>query len=759
MSRLHPTRSAGSHSGRSGRRVLLAGMVTALGVVTPAGLLPSGTVAAAAAPAAGVGGSAAALTVDGVSVAVSPSQLLGDGQTVAVTVKAEGGPVVYAAEARVCRSGVTYERSATTRPADDYRADGENCPLQPVSSSADASVTDGTISSFANTAEGGLFALKVGLGVVNWTTVGGEAKTLTCDATHSCSLVVQLRLALDAPTWVPFVFDLTFRNDDPISACGGPANGVLSSGGSDRMNDAWVQWTLAACRSGAFTGAPSRGTFVGEGQAVSGVATQSLDLAYTAAGYDPKVGLVPTDVVPEADRKGAVAVPVAVNATVLAVGNGRRAPNGRKVPFRDIKLTMSEVTALLSGGVWGVVDETPAILARNPELAETGGLVQTGSQFQVGAAALPDATTWFLTNHADTLRPSEFVVPNLPVFLDEAGRTRGPTVDYVAADPSYETALSLYSGRPSLQKNLTGVVEFGAIWVFTDLGTATSLGLTPVQIENANGEFVAPTEASIAAALPTLIPADGGTVRPDPEATAATGSVQPYPLTYIEYALAPTEPLVTLDCQLRPGSDALLKSWLTYITGPGQAALPAGFRPLTPDLKATAAARIAEVGSKPLTGTCANLPEETTTTTTTVVDASSAPPEVPELTDTYVEPNFDTSSYGSGTNVGSGSGSDSGSDLSTTDTGAAPPESVPPTTAAPTATPIELATSVQPWPAAAGGRGFGTLAPLLALIGIVGAMVAAARVTAGGGSGPGAGSTAGTGDEAGGRPSGGRRWT
>ena len=73
---------------------------------------------------------------------------------------------------------------------------------------------------------------------------------------------------------------------------------------------------------------------------------------------------------------------------------------------------------------------------------------------------------------------------------------------------------------------------------------------------------------------------------PDPDA-AASGA---YPLTMIEYAMAPAEPLVDAACAPRAESQQLLSSWLTYLTGPGQATLAPDFVPLTPELAAEAAA-------------------------------------------------------------------------------------------------------------------------------------------------------------------------
>jgi hypothetical protein len=101
----------------------------------------------------------------------------------------------------------------------------------------------------------------------------------------------------------------------------------------------------------------------------------------------------------------------------------------------------------------------------------------------------------------------------------------------------------------------------------------------------------------MAAAVPSMLVDADGRRQPDP-AGAAAGA---YPLTMVEYAMTPAEPLVDAACAARPGAQALLASWLQYLIGPGQQALPAGFTPLTPDLQAEAGATIPRVGASPST--------------------------------------------------------------------------------------------------------------------------------------------------------------
>ena len=154
------------------------------------------------------------------------------------------------------------------------------------------------------------------------------------------------------------------------------------------------------------------------------------------------------------------------------------------------------------------------------------------------------------------------------------------------------------------------------MWAITDLVTARALGLTPVAIENAKGDFVAPTPESMTAAVATMKTNADGLLLPDPLATSegvhtsggasAAEVVEPYPLTFVQYAMSPAQPLVDpLSSARRTDSQALLSSWLGYLTGQGQHVLPSGFEPLPPALQSVAQTTIPLVGSAPVTGPCA----------------------------------------------------------------------------------------------------------------------------------------------------------
>lgn len=124
--------------------------------------------------------------------------------------------------------------------------------------------------------------------------------------------------------------------------------------------------------------------------------------------------------------------------------------------------------------------------------------------------------------------------------------------------------------------------SFGKRWAvgITETASTDRYGVYNVSLRNAAGEFVAPTEESMQAALKSMTDSDGdGVLEPDPtiEDPAA------YPLTLVTYAAvnATQEPAMLND----------YATLLTYVSDKGQqpgtarGELPPGYLPLTPELR------------------------------------------------------------------------------------------------------------------------------------------------------------------------------
>ncbi len=503
------------------------------------------------------------------TASATPVDLLTDGQTVNVNVKANPGYNVYQGFVEECRAGVTYQPSTGIQYNADARPNGPNCPLAPVSSSANPGVSDTNMINSSASPEGDTIPIRVGIGNPSWKDSAGVTRSVLCDPTHPCALVTELfagpKDGSTPPLWVPFVQQITFADSNPLATCGGAANGALSTSGSDSMLDAWTKWTLDLCKRPGQKGAATKASFIGEGPAVQQFDAGALDLAYTAAGRDPDVGLDTSGT-----KRPSVAVPIASGAEAVGVGNGYGS-GGKKVPFPSIKVTPDEMAALVASGQFTPTDVQASMTARNPDLSPFF-FAQTPTM-QVGVPSGTSSSTWFLSRYLATAAPDSWKVPPIGAAGPDAGKPRGIFNDFGTVQPDF-TLLTTYTGRPALRQALFSIESnnflLGGVYVVSDLTTSIAEGLVPMAIQNQpGGPFVSPDQASMDAAVADMTPDVNGLLQP----AAHPSDPAAYPLTYVVYALVPAQPLVDLACTPRPSSQALLTSWLDYLTGPGQSAL------------------------------------------------------------------------------------------------------------------------------------------------------------------------------------------
>src|SRR5262249_10924053 len=123
-------------------------------------------------------------------VTLSASTNLADGQLVSVNIRARSDVTLAYVEIRECRTGVTYLTDADIDPRSG------KCPYRAVSSSSDEVVSRysvGGLNVLAHRPEGATIPFRVGIGVADW---GDPAiPVMTCDPTHPCNLVVQVKLS------------------------------------------------------------------------------------------------------------------------------------------------------------------------------------------------------------------------------------------------------------------------------------------------------------------------------------------------------------------------------------------------------------------------------------------------------------------------------------------------------------------------------------------------------------------------------------
>lgn len=570
---------------------------------------------------------------------VTPTASLADGDAVTVMVHAAVGQRVgISGKVSICRDGETY-----TTTNDILPFVGGKCPDKPVSSSASG---PWPIRPYPNGSTA-LGTIRVGTGTVEWGPATAPTQfNLTCDPTHPCRLVVEIPME-GGQRYIDSSTLLTFSDDNPIGSCGGSNPAAITSGGPDRLLGAWVDWTRAQCTATS-SQASTQAVLAGEGEGQDSFHAGTVDLTYSAVGPS-----FPGD--PPATPRAGVPVPVALNAVVVGMLGGYPTaapdwPSNVPRPFGSVQVTMAEMATLFGKGPFSFGAESfPTMQSRNAELLSVAANNSEKPNPQAPAGA--GTVSWLASSAFDALAPDQWKTPPLMVTGNPPDVPRGVHESFALASPPFVPALfDLYSSQANLKKlvaeNEFKPYNYGPIWILTDLATARELGIPTAALQNGAGEFVAPTDAALQAAASTFETQADGTVLPDIDASAPGA----YPLTFVEQAVAPAEPLLDAACTPRTASQALLAGWLEFVTGPGQASLPEGLIALTPDLAAAASTQRAKVGASEPTGDCA--PEETTTTTST-----TTPTSTPRGTENpNLPPNIPPSGPGSGPTGGGPTG-------------------------------------------------------------------------------------------------------
>ncbi|HVX21132.1 MAG TPA: hypothetical protein VHB02_07280 [Acidimicrobiales bacterium] len=458
---------------------------------------------------------------------------------------------------------------------------------------------------------------------------------LVCDAADPCTFAVAVWAKTRALRTAAGIYLLStpvtyLTTAGAVAGCGGAAPGLLSSNSPDRLGRLYVDETLGACAAGVGGGrALSSDTSSAQGDrtAICAFAGGTADLAYAAVGYGTATSPFNPANCPNgaAPARPYVAVPVALNAVVMAHLQSRTAPTIANVStltdYPQLDITDAQAAQLLGGGPKGSTTWNgalgQALLAENPTLRNdaygtspgqdvTHPPGKPGATTGLVASSLPTATTLFATTFFHTVAPGAFM------SATAVPRQLGPTADFATADPAFHVYPA--TGGANILKDL--IPYQGLEWALVDRATASGLwgGLadfalqSPGSIGSASPAYVAPTPTAMDAAVSEMLPQADGTLLPNPDTVAANG-VEPYPLTYVEYVLAPAQPLLNTDCTPRTRSQQDLLDWLDYLTGVGQVKLATvGMVPLTPALQAEARAAIAQVGATAPTGTCASAP-------------------------------------------------------------------------------------------------------------------------------------------------------
>lgn len=482
----------------------------------------------------------------------------------------------------------------------------------------------------------------------------GIAGGVTCDSDDPCEFAVAVwTFNSNDPgaekVIYPIEVPVTFAPSTLAAACGGAAPGQVESAGPDRLDAIVTAWTLSACSSGIGGGkelTDNTSSQVSDAIALSDFASGDADLAYSgvgynatdAPGYNAQPGFAPSTARPY------VAIPIALNAVVFAHTESDVVPSEvppvvGPYPY-PLDITIDQAAELLSNGgfvtgdgAWnGALGQGILGDGQNSELEndEHYGYRNVISG-QLVATSGTDATTLFATAFLNALAPASVLMSYPDDQASIPSEQLGVASNFGTNDPPYYTQTE--TGLDLIEKALTPIS--GQEWALTDSASAANLwgGLADMSIQNpaslgsGTPTFVAPDQASMDAAVSDMSPQPDGTLLPNPANDSDVNGVAPYPLTYVEYAIAPAQPLLNADCTPDTQEQQALTAWLDYITGYGQTLITpsTGMAPLTPALDQVAQADIAKVGASAPACTPAGTTTTTTTPGSTAASGTSTP--------------------------------------------------------------------------------------------------------------------------------------
>ena len=134
-------------------------------------------------------------------------------------------------------------------------------------------------------------------------------------------------------------------------------------------------------------------------------------------------------------------------------------------------------------------------------------------------------------------------------------------------------------GVASIIKSTPGAIGY------VDYADAKASGLTFASVQNKSGAYIAPSPTSASAAAAGVTPAANLTF-----AAAWAPGASAYPITYQSWDLV-------YESQPNANDAALLKAYIGYLIGAGQALLPGlGYAPLPASLDASAKAQLSKIG-------------------------------------------------------------------------------------------------------------------------------------------------------------------
>jgi hypothetical protein len=540
--------------------------------------------------------------------------------------------------------------------------------------------------------------------------------TLACDAGHPCTFAMAVYVQFKTPSTIRPVdlqggaiyflqIPVTFLPTTVNASCGGAAGTQLTSVGPDSLGQTITDWTVDGCEA-KVGGGKALASVVSSGSsddtALCDFANGEADFAYSGIGYGTKSSPFNPANCPVKDgsaqsERPYVAVPVALNAVVLAhtetLTTRTNVANGYNFNSYTKQLGITDVQAAQLLGADGhtlswtgtskgptslgraLVRENPTLVhdfyytnlpttnGHNPISHHNQGTNATGVVVTSGT----NATTFIGTRFFQSVVPATTWVSPAKVGATKTHPALGANASFALATPPYDVDPA--TGLTTIVHVLTPTTSHGGMpWAFIPATDSDAIwfGMANLALQvpgTTPPVYVSPTTTTaMQAAVANMTAQPDGTLLPDPTGGAVSGK-EPYPLTFVEYVFAPTEPLMGTGCKPRTVAEQHLIDWLDYITGVGQTELPKGLAPLPPSLQAQALTAIAQVGEAPPTCTPTKTTTKTGKTTKLAVATTGTTGTAGTTTSTTPLP---AASHGSGGPTSSGSGSGSSSALAGT---------------------------------------------------------------------------------------------
>jgi hypothetical protein len=434
----------------------------------------------------------------------------------------------------------------------------------------------------------------------------------------------------------------------PADAC----NGVLSTVefiGSSSAREALIGWAPEVCDR--FDVVPDYTDFGSEGGRAAVIPADAPVIGLTSLPFDEEEQAELIE-----NERGIVLVPMlttAVACTYWDTNPFAPATNGTRFPdLRISRRTLADFSGGSPRDGTNVAQDLIDDNADNPAFRAGPPFLNVEVWFRSGPSAVTHRLTeWFGESESATEDFTKGAFEGYELPFEDIGTPDG-------SSPSLINDYTTMKSRmfTALQNLGLGCMDNATARTDAQPETEKIDALNIAWLDNAAGEFVAPTDEAVANAAAAMTPNADGTFavdweHDDPEA---------YALPLVVYAAMPT---CGIDAATRTNMDRAM----TYLVGDGQQVLPEGNVPMPKNLTDVATKQLATWRTASRAEPCDGpVPTTTTTSTTTTVPGATTVPEAP-TTVPFVDPGSDfvpTGSSGGGVlsdpSIGGSAGGSSG---------------------------------------------------------------------------------------------------